>query len=273
MIKLLPFLIIMILPVLNSCSTNKPTVLTQDHAPKSIESTEQFSFAPSVHDVEINYKFFKLFYDPEIRLATVVSYKLKATDLRKKNFKRKDTFRVDPKLVEMNLPHVAPKEYLKTGYDKGHLAPAADFSWDKSASDQTFVMTNMAPQLPDLNRKSWKALEERVRRWACGEGEITVITGLLLSSGYASLPSGLPIPQAFFKIIIDETPPRKTLSFIYKQEDRGNLVDKRIVTTEDIKLKTKVSFARYKIPKNEGRTPASLSDWKEADCGQKVKNE
>lgn len=268
--KLFPFFIMMVLPVLNSCSTAKPKAVVSY---QSSESVEQFPFVATANYVEIDYNFFKLFYDPKTRLAPVVSYRLKATDLRKKSFKRKDTFRIDSKLVAMNLPYVAPNEYLKTGYDKGHLAPAADFSWDESASDQTFVMTNMAPQLPDLNRKSWKALEERVRRWACGEGELTVITGILLSPGYASLPSGLPIPQAFFKIIIDETPPRKTLSFIYKQEDRGNIIDKRMASVKDIKSKTKVTFAHFNIPESEGRSLASLSDWKEEDCGQKVNDD
>lgn len=75
-------------------------------------------------------------------------------------------------MKEKGIPFVVPAEYAKTGYDQGHMAPAADFAWNQDASNTTFVMSNIAPQTPNLNRDSWKRLEDKVRKWACGEKKL-----------------------------------------------------------------------------------------------------
>ena len=59
-----------------------------------------------------------------------------------------------------------PDDYAGTGYDKGHMAPDGDLSWDQQVEYESFLMTNMAPQAGSLNRGIWKLLETEVRGWA-----------------------------------------------------------------------------------------------------------
>lgn len=218
--------------------------------------------------IEIDHKYFKVSYDTAYRLPKYVIYKLHAEKLKMKQVKRKDRFRADPILKERNLPFVIPKEYSKSGFDKGHLAPSADFAWSSEANDATFLMTNMVPQSPSLNRDAWKKLEEKVRLWACGEEIITVITGPILKAGLPRLKSGLSVPKSFYKIIIDETPPRKAVSFIFHQKDKGDVILKRLVSLGEVENLTNLSFSSYlkgtKV--STKRAPASLDDWREVDC-------
>ena len=171
----------------------------------------------------------------------------------------------------MGLKAVNPKDYIHSGYDRGHMAPSADFLWSQRANDETFVMSNMVPQTPNLNQKAWSKLEAQVRRWGCGEKKITVITGPILEDNLPKLLSGIPIPRKFFKVIVDETPPKKTIAFIYDQYDAvGTKYVDRIASIDDITGKTKLRIASMiDMPAKEIRAISSTNKWKEADCSQK----
>ncbi len=240
-------------------------VLLAGCATKSTKTTKAPAMPVASDDsVMLDHKFFKVSYNIKKRLANYVTYQLTAEQLRNKRAERDNKFIPDPLLVEKNLPYVVTKEYTKTGYDRGHLAPSADFAWSQEANDLTFIMSNMAPQTPDLNRNAWKKLEEQVRKWACGEEKVTVITGPVLEENLPRLASGLEIPQKFFKIVIDETPPKKTLSFLYYQTDKGDVLAQRMVPVQNVEKVTGIAFDQS-FPETR-RVPASLTDWKEADC-------
>lgn len=226
---------------------------------------------PNQDIVVLDHKFFKIFYNKKFRLAKYVQYTMTADQLKVPVGKRKNKFIVDPLLVEMKLTPVQPSEYKYSGYDQGHLAPSADFIWSQEANDITFVMSNMAPQKPNLNRDACRRLEEKVRKWGCGEERIIVLTGPILEDKLETLKSGLSIPKQFFKVIIDDTPPRKVLTFIYNQSDKGDLLTQRMVKFKDLKEKTGINFESTVPHKDRdifNRTIA-LSDWTEYDCTKK----
>jgi len=88
---------------------------------------------------------------------------------------RTDNFRSDSSLpAELR---VRADDYRGTGFDKGHLAPAADFSFDQAAMSATFLMSNMSPQRPRTNRGAWRKVEETVRSTVKSFGQGWVITG------------------------------------------------------------------------------------------------
>ncbi len=91
------------------------------------------------------------------------------------NVSRSDNFRSDSTLPEEL--RVRPGDYRGTGFDKGHLAPAADFAFDPSAMSATFLMSNMSPQYPGTNRGSWRRVEEQVRSAINHYGQGWVVTG------------------------------------------------------------------------------------------------
>ena len=109
------------------------------------------------------------------------------------NVERSNDFHPDSRIA--NSP--APADYTNTGFDRGHLTPAADAADDKEMSD-TFLMTNMTPQEPTVNRESWRMLEENVRK----ESFKTVVTGAVYK--YPSKTVGkhkVAVPVSYYKIV------------------------------------------------------------------------
>lgn len=262
---------------ISSCATRPPVEVAE--APQKVikekvtkvkdKGTKQVvTIRSSVDVVMIDHQYFKIAYNSKKRLAEYVTYQLTADHLKSKSAERNNKFIPDPYLVDKDIPYVVTAEYAKSGYDRGHLAPSADFAWNQEANNMTFVMSNMAPQTPGLNRDAWKRLEDQVRKWACGEEKITVITGPVLTNNLPTLKSGLEIPQEFFKIVIDETAPKKTIAFLYHQTDKGNVLSERVVPMNNIEKATGIAFNQdFPELRNEKmRVPASLNEWKEADC-------
>jgi endonuclease G len=98
-----------------------------------------------------------------------------------------------------------PGDYAGTGYDKGHMAPDSDLSWDTQVEFESFLMTNMSPQAESFNRGIWKLLETSVSGWAVQHNQsYTVITGSLYSPGDKTIGKGVVVPHGFYKIVIND---------------------------------------------------------------------
>jgi endonuclease G len=221
------------------------------------------------HTVVLNKKYFTILYDTQFRLPRYVEYNLTAEHLRESFVKRRNHFHTDNELEELGLKPVQPDDYKYSGYDRGHMAPSGDFAWSEEASEETFVMSNMAPQSPSLNRGAWEALENQVRKWACGEGQIEVFTGPILSKDMTSLPSGIPIPKQFFKVVLEETLPRKAIGFIMNQSDRGSktYLDRHVPVRELEKITGIDFFEKVESSqKTQLENQDDLTILKEGDC-------
>ena len=93
------------------------------------------------------------------------------------------------------------KDYENNIYDKGHLAPAADFNCDKKMLFKTFSYLNCALQQENLNRGVWRFLELHERELAKTGSVVTVSIELAFSSKSKKLPTGATVPDGFTKII------------------------------------------------------------------------
>lgn len=121
-------------------------------------------------------------------------------------------------------------DYYKSGYDRGHMVPAGDFSWDQKLKDETFLYTNINPQSPNLNRGIWANLENAVRNEVLKKQEhVHVITGVVFEELFPTKigPDSLLVPFAFFKILYF---PQKgnMLAFLFDntiEQYLGNLSD------------------------------------------------
>ncbi|MBD3166863.1 DNA/RNA non-specific endonuclease, partial [bacterium] len=94
------------------------------------------------------------------------------------------------------------------GYDRGHMAPSygIDTRYGRDAQVETYLMSNITPQIPLLNRYLWKDLEMMIaKRWADELEEVWVYTGPVFLGERDTLTSGVEIPDAFYKILADET--------------------------------------------------------------------
>ena len=99
----------------------------------------------------------------------------------------------------------APQDYAGTGYDKGHMAPDGDQSWNQQVEFESFLMTNMTPQAGSLNRGIWKLLETSFRGWVYQENRpFTAISGAIYGPMDKKIGRGVVVPHAFYKIVIDD---------------------------------------------------------------------
>lgn len=187
--------------------------------------------------VLLDHKYFQILYSKKHRLPMWVEYTATKENIKGPG-KRRDNFHSDEQLVQIGIAPVDKTDFPGSKFDRGHMAPAADFKQSQAATDETFVMSNMAPQTANLNRRAWQKLESRVRKWICGEGKVTVITGPILKDGLPQLAKGITIPERFFKVVYDETPPLKAIAFIYSQQDIGDPYLKRIVSVGDVEKET-----------------------------------
>ena len=97
-----------------------------------------------------------------------------------------------------------PDDYAATGYDKGHMSPDGDQSWDVQVEYESFLMTNMSPQAGSLNRGIWKLLETSVRGWAVQRNQsYTIYVGGLYGAGDKTIGKGVVVPHGFYKIVVN----------------------------------------------------------------------
>jgi len=97
-----------------------------------------------------------------------------------------------------------PDDYAGTGYDKGHMSPDGDLSWDVQVEFESFLMTNMSPQAGSLNRGIWKLLETSVRGWAVQHNQsYTVYVGGVYNAQDKKIGNGVVVPHGFYKIVIN----------------------------------------------------------------------
>jgi endonuclease G len=179
---------------------------------------------------------YRALFDEEKRVPTWVSYTLSATDdAYRADVERKttDDFRPDPEIASS----ADPKWYEKSGFDKGHQMPYEDYANPLAARD-SFLMTNMAPQTPQLNEQSWKVLESAVRQLVNATGgTATVFTGNLFRSTPVQYigpdkdnPSGkrkVAVPTDCFKAVLLTLPDGTQSMFAYVLPNRSDLPTKK----------------------------------------------
>jgi endonuclease G len=131
-----------------------------------------------------------------------VSWELVASDLGSLKRPKPEPFAEDTALPSTMI-HVGRNDYAGSGYDRGHMCPSADRNTTRDVNTITYLMTNMQPQLPDLNRYPWKALEDVERRLA-GEGkQLQIIAGGVFPASPERIGTRkISVPSANFKIIV-----------------------------------------------------------------------
>ena len=217
---------------------------------------------PSDSDLLLNKQGFSLGYSQKYKQAIWVSYILKAEDLKKEQVRRSNKFRPDP---EIKRNPVTPGDYSRTGYDRGHLAPAADMTYSIQTEMESFFMTNMSPQLPGCNRGIWKRVETQVRKWAIQEEQICVITGPIFAKDYKKMGRAkVAVPVAFYKVVLDLTPPRKMIAFIIPNEPSKRRIESFIVPVDTVESLTGYNFfsALLDHPDYKLKQKSNISDWK-----------
>ena len=166
-------------------------------------------------DKILHKKAFDICYSCKWKTPKIVVYEVNGNLIDKYNYSRKHLkFRPD-----YNLPvkcRSYSKDYSRTGFDRGHLAPNAVFDYSRAIQKKTFLMSNIAPQKPQLNRRLWAKIERFVRIQARKYKDIKVITGVCGSLGH--IKNNVNIPKWWYKIIFRAD--GKVISFLVPNSNR-----------------------------------------------------
>ena len=112
---------------------------------------------------------------------------------------RKDNFQEDPAVLTGSAQLT---DYKGSGYDRGHLAPAADMKLNETSMSESFYMSNMSPQDPSFNRGKWKKLEEMVRSWVKEEQSLIIVTGPIFRGNHGVIGENeVTVPGFYYKVI------------------------------------------------------------------------
>lgn len=159
-----------------------------------------------------------LVYDEYHEQAKWVAHII-TSDVASGNIGRSNDFRVDPKIktgsaVEEDyflkeMQSDGTYKYDGYGFDRGHLAPSADFRWSAEALSESYYYSNMSPQRPDFNRISWALLEDVLRDYSSRhqDTDLYVITGPVLHDDLPVLERSInriTIPEFYYKIALDK---------------------------------------------------------------------
>lgn len=189
-----------------SATTRKVTISTRSDS-NSIWTYNEYSPLPdesllpkcTLKGQFIKHQAYELYYVNEAEEAAWVAYTLTDEHLNGP-YHRSNNFETDPLVKQGSADNL---DYAHSGFDRGHLAPAADFSWSSSAMQESFYYSNMTPQDPSFNRGKWKDLEEQVRDWAALYHYVTVITGPVLTTASGSIGHDhVLVPKQYYKIIL-----------------------------------------------------------------------
>lgn len=153
------------------------------------------------HEVH-SYCGYELCYRESYEVAEWVAYTLTKDEVYGK-YERKNNFREDPLI---STGSATLEDYKRSGYDRGHLIPAADLRWSKESMNDSFLMSNMTPQAADFNRKIWLDAERFVRDCAVHFEEVIVVTGPVLEKKpdeYNTIGKNkVCVPEYFYKVLL-----------------------------------------------------------------------
>lgn len=166
-------------------------------------------------------------YDLDHKIPVWVSYTLVAQQTLS-CLARADQFTIDPALPPAAQSDV--RDYRRSGYDMGHMAPNQDLSWSQASQRNSFALSNIAPQLPSVNRGVWRELEAAVRGWAFNRGALVIYTGTV--SGRGSLGDGVNVPAAFWKVVVHQSSGQALAWLVPNQILRGPLASFQTTVAE-----------------------------------------
>lgn len=194
-----------------------------------------------ITDTILTYTGFDLGYNEHYEQASWVVYVLTREEVVSGTQERPDRFRPDTSILTGSA---ALSDYRGSGFDRGHLAPAADMKWSEQAMDESFLLSNISPQYPSFNRGIWKQLEEKVRQWAIEKDSLYVITGPVLDpiSGVIG-ENEVGIPCYYFKVLVDLSPPEYgMIAFLLPNDGSSKELTDYALTVDSLEIVTGYDF-------------------------------
>ena len=208
-------------------------------------------------DHVIHHSYYDLVYSETHEQAKWVFHKLYPYRISR-SFERKNDFRSDPMVLSGSANHI---DYRGSGYDRGHLMPAADMSWSKQGMSESFYYSNMSPQHPSFNRGVWKRLESRIRKWAIEYDSLYVFTGPVLEADLPSIGiNQVSIPNWYYKVVLRFDKGKETaIGFLMKNKASKESLQTFANSIDDIERMIEIDFFSA-LPENQEKILERNSD-------------
>lgn len=210
----------------------------------------------------VEYEGFRVSFNKDNKTPNWVAWELLGSEADGEQA-RYDTFWQDENVEGCPVTY----DYSRSGYDRGHLCPAADQKWSRQAMIDCFSLANMAPQDHSLNSGAWATLEKKERQWAKRDSAIVIIAGPVYDKDDNKRigNSGVRVPGAFFKVLIapylDEP---RGIGFIYPNMSApGNMQDYSM-SIDEVEAITGIDFF-YNLPDDIEDKIESVASFKEWD--------
>jgi len=210
-----------------------------------LNNLTRHSFLPKSDNQIIHHKTYSLSYNEYHEQADWTVHILRKTDLNSTSYAR-PYFKIDP-MVKTGA--ASWRNYKNSGYDRGHLVPAADRKASREQYDETFLTSNISPQNPAFNGGLWNRMEQKVRYYAQRYDMLYVVTGPVLKKGLTRIGTeNVSVPEQYYKIIYrygKDGP--KMLAFVMENKPSDTSIYGYITTVDYIESVTGIDFF-YQLP-------------------------
>jgi len=195
------------------------------------------SLQPKSSGEIIKHTYYTLAYSEDNEQASWVYYEL-TPELINGNQSRTDDFRADP---AVSTGSASLDDYKGSGYDRGHLCPAADMTLNHTSMSETFYLSNMSPQVAGFNRGIWSTLEDRVRKWVSEYSSVYVVTGPIFANNIGVIGENkVTVPGSYYKVIYSVK--NGMIGLVLPNQSSTLKLNQFVVKVDDIEKQTGIDF-------------------------------
>ena len=207
---------------------------------------------------------FVLSYNCKHLLPNWVSWLLTAERTKGKE-KRADNFQPDASIKKG--PVAEDNDYRRSGFDRGHMCPAADCKHTRTSQNECFLLSNICPQTHSLNAGDWKELEELTRDWALRYDSIYVVCGPVIEREKVYQTIGenrITVPERFFKVLWRNESGKSAhaIGFVFDNAEQNKPLSTYALTVDEVEKITGINFFS-KFPKHVERNAEAMYDIKQ----------
>lgn len=259
--RLYRFLLVVVIALIVGCLTKK----NENHS-TTAEPTGELSIELAIPKLDkaivsqvIEHTGYTVSYNRKRRNPNWVAYELTAEEVDGKEPRNGD-FIPDP---DLKGAQATDEDYKNCGWDRGHLAPAADMKWSKEAMEESFYLSNISPQNNNLNRGVWKSIEELTRDAAVKHKNVLVVTGPVFTKekGLGKIGKNkVLIPNGFYKVLLINDCGYKGIGFYCENKAGKKKLSSYAVSIDSIEHITGIDFF-HMLPDKIENTVESEYNW------------
>ena len=219
----------------------QPTTVAETAEPAfTISCLEDVVLPDDVPAINVQYTGFRVSFNPVHHIPNYSAWELIGAETEGE-VPRYSKFAADPDVY--GCP--SSSDYSHSGYDRGHMAPAADMKWSEQAMIDSHYMTNVCPQNHVLNSGRWSTLEKKCRQWAQRDSSLVIICGPVLTD---DLPTaigscGVTVPARFFKVIMAPyNNPPSAIAFVMPNSGNVDQLEALVHSVDDVEAITGYDF-------------------------------